>query len=445
MECKWHSGAEADLVCLKCGQAYCRECVKETREAHYCPDCHRESVERLAAQMGGRPREVKPPKQPKVKEPKVAKEKPVKEKKPDKKLRKPVERVMGPTLDDLGVAPPPPVEPPKASLTPEEKAAFWGDGEKVEKAAPFTPVQPKAAAPAAPRPSEPVHVQGMPPPLVQPMKPVQKAPPSPLAEPLVPPQSAGEPVKKRPIPTKEAREAAVIIAEGFPTAEALKKGGKRRGAKAASDALTPKEAGAEQSDEALGLPQSRMDRMRERKRERRAVDLPVAMQVPEDYDGEVTTHPSYIKAVLFGMAAGLITAGAFASLAWWVHKDLGIFGWVIGLCVGIAVAFGSGRHFSWKLGLIAAVIAMFFVSVERIGYFMLDVRFNDILPIKLGIWPLFRESFTTYLQSFWSIWLVFFIVSGAVAFMIAFRPPPIRLQISGQAGAPPRRVAGGGA
>ena len=222
-----------------------------------------------------------------------------------------------------------------------------------------------------------------------------------------------------------------MAAEGFPTVEAAKKG-----------AVKAAEGETARGDETI-VPQSRIERMREKRRESRAANLPVAMQIPDDYDGEVTSQPSYLKAVLFAMAAGLVTAAGFAALAWLVHKDLGIFGWVIGFAVGVAVAFGSGRHFSWKLGLIAAFIAMFWVSFERIGYFMLDVRFNNILPIKLGIWPLFRESVTTYWQSFWSLWLLFFLLSGLVAFIVACRPPPIRLQISDEQSAPPRRVVGG--
>ncbi|MHB8896636.1 MAG: RING finger protein [Candidatus Geothermincolia bacterium] len=436
MDCKWHSGTEADLVCLKCGQSYCRECVIETREAHYCPDCHRESVERLAVQMGGRkevkPPKVKEPKAPRIKEPKPLKEKP-------EKLRKPSRKPMGPTLDDLAVPPPVPVERPAPSMTPEEKAAFWGDGERHDDVAPFTPVEPAPKKPATTevrRSTGPVSVKGMPPPLQSAKKGPESTQP---AAPLGP--APGTPaVKKRPIPTREAREAAIMTAEGFPTGEAAGKGG-RKAAQAT--------VGAQSAEDDIAAVagtfavKSRIVRMREKRRSSRAANLPVAMQIPDDYDGEVTTRPSYLKAVLYAMLVGLVTAAAFSALAWLVHKDLGIFGWVIGFGVGFAVAFGSGRHFSWKLGLIAAAIALFWVSVERIGYFMLDVRFNKILPIKLGIWPLFRESLTTYLHSFWSLWLLFFVISGLIAFIVAFRPPPIKLQLSGEKSAPPRRTAGG--
>jgi len=438
LECKYHSGQEADLVCMQCGQPYCRECVKETRESHCCPDCHRASVERLAAQMGGRkepkPVKVKEPKPPKVKEPKVAKEKPPKD---DKKLRKPAEVLLPPTMSDLK-PPAPPVAPPASSLTPDEKAAFWGDSQKP--AAPQAAAQAPGAVPQAPskapagapgRPDELMRVEGLPPPLPK----AQQA--SPVGAPLGPPPSKGEPVKKRPIPTPEAREQAVMTAEGFPTGG--RKSKKAAAAEAAEDVAAVTVAAAAGED-VLGIPRSR----RERKRAHRidTANLPVAMQVPEDYDGEVTTKPTYFKAILLAMGVGLVGAGAYAGIAWWLHKDLGIFGWVLGFGVGVAISFGSGRHYSWKLGLIAAAISMFWVSVGRIGYYMLDVRFNNILPLKLGIWPLFRESLTTYGNQFLSLWLLFFIMSGAVAFLVAFRPPPIKLQLSGE---PQRRVAGKGA
>jgi hypothetical protein len=443
LECKWHSGQEADLVCLKCGQPYCRECVKETREAHYCPDCHRASVERLAMQMGGKAPKVKEPKPVKVKEPKVAKEKPVKEPRESKKLRKPADKPMGPTLDDLAAAPPTPVEPPAPSLTPQERAAFWSEDSKHETVEPFTPVQ-RPAAPAQPRPQAPpaqpkapasagpVRVEGMPPPIVDPSKKVT-APPA--APPLVSPDAP--PPTKRPVPTKEAREAAVMAAEGFPTIDTVDKGGRYRGAKAANEVMATT-VEAPPSEEAL-VPESRLARRRTKRRERRTMNLPVAMQVPEDYDGEVTTKPSYIKAILFGMLAGLITSAAFASLAWWVHKDLGIFGWVTGLCIGVAVAYGSGWHFNWKLGLAAALMAMFWVSVERVAYTMLATRYNGLLTLPMRFLDLLRDALTTYGQSFTSIWLLFFLISGAVAFLVAFRPPPIKMQLASTAPRQPAR------
>jgi hypothetical protein len=279
-----------------------------------------------------------------------------------------------------------------------------------------------------------MRVEGMPPPLAQPRK--AAAPGAPLSA----PPSGGEPVKKRPLPKPEDREQAVMTAEGFPTADR-----KGRKAKAPSAAKAEVAAGAAAvavgaGEDALEVPRRRRDRKRQSRID--TANLPVAMQVPEDYDGEVTTNPTYFKAILLALGVGLVGAGAYAGIAWWLHKDLGIFGWVLGFAVGVAIAFGSGRHYSWKLGLIAAGIAMFWVSVGRIGYFMLDVRFNNILPLKLSIWHLFTESLTTYGNQFLSLWLAFFLITGVVAFLVAFRPPPVRLQVSSPA---QRRVAGKGA
>lgn len=244
-----------------------------------------------------------------------------------------------------------------------------------------------------PKPVEPMHVEGLPPPIV------------PVERPAAP--GASKPVVKRAILSKEDREKAVMAAEGFPL-------------------------GAPAAEGEELVPSSRRERrVRERRRRKEPANLPVAMQVPMDYDGEVTTDPSYLKAILYGMGVGLVLAAAYAGLAFWIHKDIGIFGWVIGFAVGLMIVLGSGRHFSWKLGLIAAAISLFWVSAARIAYGMLDVRFNDILPLKLGIWTLFRDSLTTYWTQFATLWLLFFIITGLVAFLVAFRPPPIKLQFAG--------------
>lgn len=417
MECKYHSGQEADLICMECGQPYCRECVKESREAHYCPDCHRASVERLAAQMGGR----KEPKPVKVKEPKPPKEEKVPK---EKKLRKPAEVPMGPTLADLSVPPPVQPAPPPPSLTPAEKAEFWGDKPSAVPPAPPTvlpsataPPPPPAAPPArakqprpaqAPpaRPAEPLHVEGLPPPIVPVGKPASRA--------------TRKPVVKRPVLSTEEREAVVMASEGFPTA-----GGKK------TVDVAPAEPGA--AEEEL-VPRTRRTHTKEERRikkRREPANLPVAMQVPMDYDGEVTADPRYLRAILWALGAGLVLAGAYTGITFWLHKDYGIFAVIIGFAVGLAMVFGSGRHFSWKLGLIAVAISLFWVSVARVAYGMLDVRFNDILPLKLGIGTLFKDSLTSFGHQFGTLWLLFFILTAAAAFLISFRPWPVRLQMAG--------------
>ena len=418
MECKYHSGQEADLICLECGQPYCRECVKETRDANTCPDCHRASVERLAAQMGGR----KEPKPVKVKEPKPPKEPKAPK---EKKLRKPAEVPLGPTLADLSIPPPVQPAPPPPSLTPAEKAEFWGDKPSAVPLTPPTVVPPVSAPPPPPppappvrakqqspaqappaRPAEPLHVEGLPPPIVPVGKPASGA--------------TRKPVVKRPVMSKEEREAAVMAAEGFPTAVGKK-----------TEDVAPAVPGAEEEELVPTTRRRRSQEERRIKRRREPTNLPVAMQVPMDYDGEVTTDPRYLRAILWSLGVGLILAGAYAGITFWMHKDYGIFAVIIGFAVGLAMVFGSGRHFSWKLGLIAAAISLFWVSVARVAYGMLDVRFNDILPLKLGIWTLFKDSLTSFAHQFGTLWLLFFILTAAAAFLISFRPWPVRLQLAG--------------
>ena len=51
MECEWHPGETAMLTCLQCGKQYCQECITETRDTYYCPDCHLEHVSDLASKL----------------------------------------------------------------------------------------------------------------------------------------------------------------------------------------------------------------------------------------------------------------------------------------------------------------------------------------------------------------------------------------------------------
>lgn len=427
MECRNHPGQEADLVCIECNGPFCRECVIETRESHHCPDCHKKNVERFAAQLSPQ-KDEKPPK--------VKEQKPPKEKKEGKKLRKPAEAPLPPGLDDLAPAPPTPA-PPEPSLSPEEKAAFWGDALEPAPESPALPVLEITAEP--PAPAQPVlEERSIPrpeaPPPARPVpiaKPQAPQPPPDRIVGLPPPISDAPPARKagksvkRPLLSKKEREQAVMAAEGFPD-------GARAEIRAVDDA-----------GDGTDSPRRSGKRAKRAKRATRVPDLPVAMQVPEEYEGELTSDPTYFKAVLFGLLAGMAGAAAYAGVAWWLKKDMGIFSWVIGFGVGLVVVLGSGRHFNWKLGLIAAVIAMFWVSAARIAYFMLDVRFNKIFPMKLGTWPLFRNSWQMFSSrsELLSIWLAFFLIAGAVAFFVAFRPPPVRFELNQAPGAS-KRVAG---
>jgi hypothetical protein len=168
---------------------------------------------------------------------------------------------------------------------------------------------------------------------------------------------------------------------------------------------------------------------RKEKRPRR--DMPIALQMPGEYEGMMTDHPLYLKAALWGLLAGAVGAGVYAGLAWWGHREYGIIGWLIGIAVGLAVVFASGRHFSWKLGLIAAGISMFFLCVGRILVYMLDVWFPDIIKLPVSTMDNFNHALTQFFKQLPTMWLLIFFITGAVAFLISFRPWPIRFQASG--------------
>ena len=171
------------------------------------------------------------------------------------------------------------------------------------------------------------------------------------------------------------------------------------------------------------------------KEERPRRQIPIALQMPDEYQGMLTESPSYLKAVLWGLLAGAVGAGVYTVLAWWLHREYGIIGWLIGVAVGLAVVFGSGRHFSWKLGLIAAGISMFFLCVGRILVYMLDVWFPDIIKLPISTMDNFSHALTQFVKQLPTAWLVFLFVTGAVAFLVSFRPWPIRLQSPGTSSA----------
>ncbi|MFH1150328.1 MAG: hypothetical protein V1748_07630 [Actinomycetota bacterium] len=401
MECKWHPLQTTDLVCLKCGQEFCRECVIETRESHYCPDCHQAEVERIASQFGAKPGAPKVKKEKPAREPKAPSEAPGGEPRArrERKLRKPAERpAESPAVPGLDEVPPVPVpEPaPPPSITPEEKAAFWGDIEGPRKAK------------RREREPEPVKMEGLPPPLqVEGLPPTPPAPAAPLGG---GPAPVPESKKKRLVP-EDVREKAVMTAEGFPTGEAAAEAGE-----APRSERTPRKATGS------GV---------------------VAMQVPDDYDGETTTAPRYLRAVLVALGSSILLAGAYAGFEWWRHSGRWIFGWFIGFIIGVVVVLASGRHFNWKLGLMATGFAWFSLCLGQLTFSILDVRFNEILPFKLGFFSLLDNGVRTLGSSFLTLWVVLFVLTGAVAFLVSFRPWPVRLQLQGPAA--PRKVARRGA
>jgi hypothetical protein len=215
--------------------------------------------------------------------------------------------------------------------------------------------------------------------------------------------------KKRIVP-EGVREKAVMTAEGFPTTEA------------AESEESPRRERASHKVPGAGV---------------------MAMQVPEDYDGETTSAPRYLKAVLVAFGLSIVLAGAYAGFEWWRHSGRWIFGWFIGFIIGVVVVLASGRHFNWKLGLIATGFAWFSLCLGQLTFSILDVRFNEILPIKLGFFSLLDNGVRTLGSSFLTMWVVLFVITGAVAFLVSFRPWPIRLQLQGPPA--PRKVARRGA
>lgn len=222
---------------------------------------------------------------------------------------------------------------------------------------------------------------------------------TPMKAPPVIPESE----KRRAVPV-DMREKAVLTAEGFPTTQPFEGVEARR-------------------------------KHAPRKKRRIPGEGIVSMQMPDEYDGEITPEPSYLKSVLYGALAGALCSGAYAGIAWWTHKEYGITGWALGIVVGVAVVLGSGRHFNFVLGGIALGLSMIFVSAGRILMYMLTVWFPAIRIINIPTIENFKNALETFVHEFpTKDWLIVFSIAAAVAFLISFRPWPIRVQ------APPQPV-----
>jgi hypothetical protein len=61
---------------------------------------------------------------------------------------------------------------------------------------------------------------------------------------------------------------------------------------------------------------------------------------------------------------------------------------------------------------------------------MLDVRFNSVFPLKLPFPTLLHQAISELWNAFGSLWLIMFVIDGLVAFVVSFRPWPIRFQVS---------------
>ena len=80
----------------------------------------------------------------------------------------------------------------------------------------------------------------------------------------------------------------------------------------------------------------------------------------------------------------------------------------------------------------AAGLALFFISVGRILLYMLTGWFPDIEIFNIPLVDNFKNAIEQFGRQFTGWWLVFFLIAGATAFLLSFRPWPVRLQVSGQ-------------
>ncbi len=206
------------------------------------------------------------------------------------------------------------------------------------------------------------------------------------------------------------------------------------GAAEAREAVVPADDSLMRDEYAPRLP------TRKAKKERKkSSDRVVAMQLPDDYDGAVTGQPSYFKAVFFGLLTAVVLAAAYAGFEWWRHSGRWIFGWVIGFAVGIVVVFASGRHFSWKLGLLSTGLAWMSLCLGQFAFGMLDAKYPSVLKgisIPFPTTTLLRESALALGRAFTSLWVILFLITGLVAFLVSFRPWPVKFNLSGRPEAP---------
>ncbi|MDD5447587.1 MAG: hypothetical protein PHO53_00225 [Actinomycetota bacterium] len=359
MECSFHPGKEAEFSCLKCRKGFCRLCVQETNQSHYCPDCYRGEVQNFVSRMVPSREKAKVEKAPRG-----ASEKAYEKDKERKVLRRPAERPIKlpqstevlkeeekPSDEKEAV-----VEELEPSLSPEEREAFWGE---MERARGFG------------------------------WRREQRETESSVPKARVVPESE----KGREL-SEEEREKSILQAEGFPEKAVV-------GKQAAKKGVLPHE-------------------------------IPITLQFPDEYRGEITPAPNYGKAILFAVVAGILGAGVYGGLAWWLKREFGIIAFLLGFAVGIAVVLGSGRHFSPWLGAIAAAIAMVFVSAGRIFTYMLGIWFPPIKILSVSTSDNFTAALSKFAGEFFSPWLIYFVIAGLVAFLLSFRPWPIRVEVSGK-------------
>ena len=448
MDCKWHPGQEPYLTCLQCGQKFCRECIRETNDTNHCPECHRAHVDRLASQMGARPAKEKAPR-----------EKPA-TRRAGKRSGK--DKGLPPPLVQGEEAPPAVLAPPEGRDAATAAAPSAGPAPAAQKKEAVTPEwkDTPRSAPARQEFSPPAEEDSS---WVVPAEPPNLGQTGP-APPSAPASEAGDGLKsgrrkgpkklRRPADRTAGRRAEEPAPAEKPDpmmteeekaafwddASKPRRASRRSAAPPPDVGLPAAAAAAGEADSAAGTVlrdeyAPRLPGGAGGRRRRKKVQQVVALQLPDDYEGEVTSSPSYFKAVLFGLLAALLLAGAYAGFEWWRHSGRWIFGWVIGFVVGIVVVFGSGRHFNWKLGLISAFLAWFSLCLGQFAFGVLDATYPAILKgisIPFPTSTLLKESALALGRAFASPWVILFVITGMVAFLISFRPWPITFQTSGR-------------
>ena len=349
MECKSHAGVEAGITCQECGRGFCRECVKETGDSLYCPECHAATVDRLAIQMGvGR---ESPRKAPKARKAAAVK----------KKAGRRDAKAAIPGLEE-------PAGPPRVLMPEDEPEAAVSPG-----------IEP------APESGEP---------------------------------AAGKEKRERPERKPLRKQAVRTVAPAAP-------------AGAETPPPAPGSMSPGEKDEFWGGEEA------PKKRRLRSAAKVLSMQVPGEYEGELTAEPAYLKAVLWALLAGAVTGGLYGTVAWLRPRGVpGIFGWFIGFAVGVTVVFASGRHFNWKLGLIAAGVALAFLCLgfvlSNVLKFWFPRNVLDLIIKTQSAWEKLRLSFTNLKDQFPSNWWwAIFAITGATAFLVSFRPWPFKLNAGG--------------